>query len=130
MQHFCRIAAPLARCYLRLLSGWLDVMTSAILKDEEAERRRELLVQLQAALGDLGIRAVCARNHHLGLPTQFAPVSGKSGQKPPVLYVFTGRDGMLQVQVNDGSYALPTGQSYPVSDAKKAAQEISHLVKA
>jgi hypothetical protein len=105
-------------------------MTSAILKDEEAERRRGLLVRLQAALGDLGIRAVCARNHHLGLPTEFAPVSGKCGQKPPILYIFTSTDGMLQVQVSDGSYALPTGQSYPVNDAEKAAQEISHLVKA
>jgi hypothetical protein len=104
-------------------------MTSAILRDDEAERQRRLLVQLQAALGDLGIRAIWARNHHLGLPTEFARVSGQCGQKPPVLYIFTGTQGTLRVQVSDGSYALATGQSYSVRDTGTAAQEIFVLVQ-
>lgn len=102
-------------------------MASVILNDDEAERQRGLLVRLQAALGDLGIRAVWARNHQLGLPTEFAQVSGVRGLKAPVLYVFTDGDVLLRVQVSDESFALATGQSFPVGDVGKAALEISRL---
>jgi hypothetical protein len=100
------------------------------LSDGEAERQRVLLLRLQAALGGLGVQAVLARNHHLGLPTDFAPVSGACGLKSPVLHVFSARDGLVRVQVRDGSFAVATGQSFPVGDQDKAAQEISYLVKA
>ncbi len=103
-------------------------MTSMILKDEEAERQRGLLLRLQSALGDLGIQAILARNHHLGLPTEHAPVSGECGQKPPVLHIFADGDSLLRVQVNDGSFALATGQSFPAGNTEKAAKEISYLV--
>jgi len=101
-----------------------------ILSDEEAERQRALLLGLQAALGGLGVQAVLARNHHLGLRTEFAPVSAACGLKPPVLHIFTARDGVVRVHVSDGSFALATGQSFPAGDAEKAAKEISCLVKA
>jgi hypothetical protein len=82
---------------------------------------------LQVALGGLGIRSVLARNHHLGLPTEHARVSGVCGQKPPSLHVFAGRLGLLRVQVSDGSFALATGQSFPAGDAEAAALDISRL---
>jgi hypothetical protein len=102
-------------------------MTVVILKDAEAERQRGLLLGLQVALDGLGIRAVLARNHHLGLPTEFAPVSGVCGQKPPSLHVFAGSLGMVRVQVSDGSFVLATGQSLPIKDAGKAAEEFRRL---
>jgi hypothetical protein len=102
-------------------------MADVILKDEEAERQRGLLLGLQVALGDLGIRAVLARDHHLGLPTEYVRVSGVCGQKPPSLHVFAGRLGLLRVHVSDGSFALATGQSFPAEDAGTAAGEIRRL---
>ncbi|HUC59123.1 MAG TPA: hypothetical protein VMA95_17100 [Streptosporangiaceae bacterium] len=102
-------------------------MTDDILTDEEAERQRGLLLGLQAALDGLGIESVLARNHHLGLPTEYVPVSGASGLKPPSLHVFAGRLGLVRVQVGDGSFALATGQSFPAGDAGKAAEEIRRL---
>jgi len=112
-------------------------MTDVILADEEAERQRGLLLGLQVALDGLGIRAVLARNHHLGLPTPHARVSGACGQKPPSLHVFAGVLGMVRVQVDvseepddesgEDSFALATGQSFPAGDAGKAADEICRL---
>jgi hypothetical protein len=99
----------------------------AILSDEEAERQRMLLLRLRVALGGLGIEAVLARNHHLGLPTEYVRVSGVCGLKPPSLHVFAGLLGMVRVQVSDGSFALATGQSFPAEDAEKAAYEIRRL---
>jgi hypothetical protein len=104
-------------------------MAGVILRDEEAERQRGLLLVLQAALGGLGIRAVLARNHHLGLPTEHARVSGACGLKPPSLHVFAGRLGLLRVQVSGGSFAVATGHCFPVGDPEAAAQEISHLAE-
>src|SRR5712691_9470613 len=104
-------------------------MAGVILRDEEAERQRGLLLGLEVALGGLGIRAVLARNHHLGLPTEHAPVSGACGLKPPSLHVFAGRLGLLRVQVSGGSYALATGHSFPVGDAETAAGEIAHIAE-
>jgi hypothetical protein len=102
-------------------------MTVVILSDEEAERQRGLLLGLQVALDGLGIQAVLARNHHLGLPTEHARVSGACGQKPPSLHVFAGLLGMVRVQVNDESFVLATGQSFAARDAEKAAVEIRAL---
>jgi hypothetical protein len=112
-------------------------MTDVILADAEAERQRGLLLGLQAALDGLGIEAVLARNHHLGLPTPFARVSGACGQKPPSLHVFAGLLGMVRVQVHvneepddessEEYFALATGQSFPSGDAGKAADEIRRL---
>ena len=102
-------------------------MTVVILKDEEAELQRRLLLGLQVALDGLGIEAVLARNHHLGLPTEYVRVSGVCGQKPPSLHVFAGLLGMVRVQVCDGSFALATGESFPAADAEKAAFEIRRL---
>jgi hypothetical protein len=102
-------------------------MADVILKDEEAERQRGLLLGLQVVLGDLGIRAVLARNHHLGLPTEYVRVSGACGQKPPSLHVFAGRLGLLRVHVSDGSFVLAAGQSFPAQDAETAAGEIRRL---
>src|SRR6185437_16638747 len=95
-------------------------MTVVILTDEEAERQRGLLLGLQAALDGLGIQAVLARNHHLGLPTEHTRVSGTCGQKPPSLHVFAGGLGLLRVQVSDESFALVI----PAGDAEKAAEDI------
>jgi hypothetical protein len=104
-------------------------MAVVILSDKEAERQRGLLLGLQVALDGLGIQAVLARNHHLGLPTEHAPVSGVCGLKPPSLHVFAGQgqDGLLRVQVSNGSFALATGQSFPAGDAGKAAAGIRRL---
>ncbi len=104
-------------------------MVGVILKDGEAERQRGLLLRLQVALDGLGIRAVLARNHHLGLPTEHVQVSAACGLKPPSLHVFAGRLGLLRVQVSDGSYALATGHSFPVGDAETAAEEIFDLAE-
>jgi len=98
-------------------------MTVVILTDEEAERQRGLLLGLQAALDGLGIQAVLARNHHLGLPTEHTRVSGTCGQKPPSLHVFAGGLGLLRVQVSDESFALVI----PAGDAEKAAEDIRRL---
>ncbi len=112
-------------------------MTDVILAAEEAERQRGLLLGLQVALDGVGIQAVLARNHHLGLPTPFARVSGVCGLKAPVLFVFAGVLDMVRVQVHvseesdgesdDESFALVTGQSFPAGDAGKAADEIRRL---
>lgn len=108
-------------------------MTVVILKDEEAERQRGLLFGLQVALGGIGISSVLARNHHLGLPTEYVPVSGVCGQKPPSLYVFAGRLGVVRVQVQvsdesgDDLFALATGESFPAGDAGTTADEICRL---
>jgi hypothetical protein len=104
-----------------------ELVVDVILKDEEAERQRGLLLRLQVALGNLSIRAVLARNHHLGLPTEHARVSGACGLKPPSLHVFTGTLGLLRVQVSGQSYALATGQSFAAGNAETTAQEISRL---
>ncbi len=101
-----------------------------ILKDGEAERQRQLLVQLKAALADVGVQSIVARNHHIGLPTEYAHVSGACGLKPPILFVRAADDGVVRVQVSDRSYVLATGQSFPAGDTETAAQEISSLVKA
>ena len=112
-------------------------MTDVILADAEAERQRGLLLGLQVALDGVGIQAVLARNHHLGLPTKYVPVSGACGLKAPVLFVFAGLLGMVRVQVHvskksddesgDVFFALATGQSFPAGDAGKAADEIRRL---
>jgi hypothetical protein len=112
-------------------------MTDVILADAEAERQRGLLLGLQVALNGLGIQAVLARNHHLGLPTEYVPVSAVSGLKPPTLHVFAGVLGMIRVQVHvskksddesgEESFALTTGQSFPAGDAGRAADEIRRL---
>ena len=111
-------------------------MTDVILADAEAERQRGLLLGLQVALDGVGIQAVLARNHHLGLPTEYVPVSGACGLKAPVLFVFAGLLGMVRVQVHvskksdDESadfFALATGQSLPAGDAGKAAEGIRRL---
>jgi hypothetical protein len=103
---------------------------SLILKDDEAERQRQLLVQLKAALAEIGVQSIVARNHHLGLPTEYAQVRGACGLKPPILFVGAADDGVIRVQVSDRSYVLATGQSFPAGDTKTAAQEISRLVRA
>jgi len=112
-------------------------MTDVILRADEAERQRGLLLSLQVALDGLGIRAVLARNHHLGLPTEYVPVSGACGLKAPSLHVFAGLLGMVRVQVqvseksdgesSDEYFALATGQSFSAGDAEKAALEIRRL---
>jgi hypothetical protein len=103
-------------------------MTDEILRDEEAERQRGLLLGLQAALDGLGIESVLARNHRLALPTKYVQVSGASGLKPPSLHVFAVRLGLVRVQVSDGeSFLLATGQSFPARDAVRAADEIRRL---
>jgi hypothetical protein len=101
-----------------------------ILTDEEAERQRALLVRLKVALDGLGVRAVVARNHHIGLPTEYVPVSAACGLKPPILFVCPVHDGVIRIQVSDQSYVLPTGESVPVADTETAAQEITSLMKA
>lgn len=103
------------------------LMAVVILTDDEAERQRRLLLGLQVALDGLGIGSVLARNHHLGLPTEHVRVSPVCGLKPPSLHVFAGKPGMVRVQVSDESFALATGQSFPVGDAGKAADGIRQL---
>lgn len=112
-------------------------MTDLILADAEAERQRGLLLGLQVALDGLGIQAVLARNHHLGLPTENVPVSAACGLKPPTLHMFAGSLGLVRVRVHvskksddesaEESFALATGQSFPAGDAGKAADEIRRL---
>ncbi len=112
-------------------------MTDVILADAEAERQRGLLLGLQVALDGLGIQAVLARNHHLGLRTEYVPVSAVSGLKPPTLHVFAGSLGLVRVRVHvskksddesgEESFALATGQSFPAGDAGNAADGIRRL---
>jgi hypothetical protein len=98
-----------------------------ILRADEAERQHALLVQLKAALDGFGVQAVVARNHHVGLPTEHARVSGACGLKSPILFVCTADDGVIRVQVSERSYVLATGESFP-GDAEAAARGIAGLV--
>jgi hypothetical protein len=100
-----------------------------ILKDDEAERQRQLLVALKAALADVGVQSIVARNHHIGLPTEYAHVSGACGLKAPILFVRAADDSVIRVQVSDRTYVLATGQSFPAGDTETAAREISSLLK-
>jgi hypothetical protein len=71
-----------------------------------------------------------ARNHHIGLPTEYVHVSGACGLKAPILFVCAADDCMLRVQVSGRSYVLATEQLVSADDTETAAREISDLVEA
>jgi hypothetical protein len=100
-----------------------------VLGEQEAERRRLLLAELQAALASLGVRSVLARNHRLVLrynQTCYDP----SGLTDPALHICT--PGQARAGTTDStSYRLDAGSDYPVADpAVAAAGILRHLAAA
>lgn len=93
-----------------------------VLGPAEASRRAHLLAELHKSLGDLGVPCVLARTHRLVL--RFSqPASQPSGPTDPRLYAYTPH-GTRVITTDGSAYALPDGQSWPVTNPAAAAGHI------
>jgi hypothetical protein len=95
----------------------------AVLSDSEAGQRVMLLGELHAALDNLGVRCVLARNHRLVLRYNDPPPLLPSGPTDPTLHIF-GPAGTLVATTDGTVYRLDDGQEYPASDPAAAAAAI------
>lgn len=93
-----------------------------ILTDAETASRMLLLAELQAALRDLGIQCVLARNHRLVLRDRAERPFKPSGLTDPQLFVFLP-SGCQHVTTDGVSYRLGSDQ-FPVRESAAAAVAI------
>lgn len=95
----------------------------AVLSDSEAGQRVMLLGELHAALDNLGVRCVLARNHRLVLRYNDPPPLLPSGPTDPTLHIF-GQASTLIATTDGTVYRLDDGQEFPASDPAAAATAI------
>ena len=94
-----------------------------ILSDSEADRRKALLADLQAALAELGCQSVLARTHRLVLRSADG-ITEPSGPTNPRLHVI--QPGRTCVITTDGTaYNLPGSQTCPAADPATAATTVA-----
>jgi hypothetical protein len=91
-----------------------------VLDEAEVDRRLMTLAELQAALNELGVRCVLARQQRLVLRYNEAPLA-RSGPTDPTLHVFTP-DGIRVATTDGAGYKLEDiAQEFPAGDAATAA---------
>ena len=109
-----------------------DSSHNTILASDEAARRVQLLSELQAALKDLGMHSVLARNHRLVLRWHNAGPFEPSGQTSPQLHIFTPAGTTIAtIATTDGtSYHLSAGPDCPAVGSTAAAALIRDHIHA
>lgn len=94
-----------------------------ILDEDEVQRRKMLLAELQAALMALGIQGVLASHRQLVLRYNDPPPLAPSGPTSPTLHLF-GPDGARVATTDGTAYQVDDGRTFPISDPAAAAADI------